>query len=136
MERAIVCNRQQKRTMAPMQTIISSLLTWGCIATILAADAGHPLALRLEGAVAVIVGIFNAATALLLVALASSRMRAGLRKSWQAKKMLPCIYSVLQSLAWLAALAWAGWLWSFGIRLLWLMAWPAVVAYKAPEGTP
>ena len=42
-----------------MKAIINIIVAWGCIATIVGADASHPLALRLEGAVAVIVGILN-----------------------------------------------------------------------------
>lgn len=120
--------------MRRMQTIISTLIAAFCLCTILGADAGHPLALRLEGAVAVIAGILNG---LILVAMAlslfSEQARNTSRRRWRDTRLPGRLHAWLLSLAWLAALAWAGWLWSFGIRMLWLLVRMAVIERKEGE---
>ena len=52
--------RSGVRNHGDMNTIISTLIGTLCLSVIVGADTGHPLALRLQGAVAVLVDIGNA----------------------------------------------------------------------------
>ena len=120
-----VCGRSI--TMLIMKHVISTLVAWSCIVIILAADSGNPLALRLEGAAAVIVGITTIVLALGLFSLGGKAGLTAAQKEWRAEKWPRKTYRIFMCLAWLAVLAWVGWLWAFGVRLAWVIAWSAVM---------
>ena len=111
-----------------IDTLVSTFIAALCLGTIIAADAGHPLALRLQGAVTVIVGILNGlALAIMAGEMFLKEARTACRQRWQSRSPISKLYSWLRRLTWLAALAWAGWLWSFGIQLLCLLSQLAVI---------
>ena len=59
-----------------MTRLLTQTLSWACLAVILGAALGHPLALRMEGAAAVLVGINNAMIVIgLLVMLVPEKQR-------------------------------------------------------------
>lgn len=115
-----------------MTKIISTFIAALCISILLGADAGIPLALKLQGAVVVIVGIGNAIVLMMtLGTLFSQKTREQSYRTWRDTRLPGRFCTWLSLLAWLAAFAWAGWLWSFGIRLLWLLVWRATLGLQA-----
>lgn len=119
--------------MQTMQSFINFILSAASIAIMLAADFGQPLGQRLIGVAAVIVTIYNciALFCMLVVALTVD-MRTSMRRQWIDASLPGKCYSVLMSLAWLGALAWVGWLWAFGIRLVWDLV--RVMVIQAEKG--
>lgn len=117
-----------------MNKILIPAATVLCISIILGVDAGYPLALRLENAVAITVGLFNS---LLLLGAAmlmlNQDLRGCARCTWRENRLPSRILLGLSNLAWLATLAWADWPISFGIRLLWLLVWVAVIYTEEPR---
>lgn len=111
-----------------IDTLVSTFIAALCLGTIIGADAGHPLALRLQGAVTVIVGTLNGlALAIMAGEMFLKEAQTAGRQRGQSRSPISKLYSWLLRLTWLATLAWAGWLWSFGIQLLCLLSQLAVI---------
>lgn len=110
-----------------MTRLLTQILSWACLAVILGAALGHPLALRMEGAAAVLVGINNALIVIgLLVMLVPEKQR---ELAEMYAKQGPALrgYMLFSNMLWLAVLMFAGWQWSFGFRAFWLIAKTSVL---------
>lgn len=114
-----------------MKRFVTSILSLLLIAVILGADAGHPLALRFEGAVAIWVAVVNTLAALCCLLIFSKDAVEKIQSSWAKRGALEKAYMTLNGLVWLAVLAYVGWLWSFGIRAVTWFLFEAV--QTAPE---
>lgn len=110
-----------------MKKLIGEILSWGCLAVILGAALGHPLALRMEGSAAVLVGIMNALLVVVIVAMLVPGTTQELAELNAKQSPARRAYLLFSHMLWLAVLMFAGWQWSFGIRAFWLVVKMSVV---------
>jgi len=96
------------------------LVNWLVLAVIVAAVGyGDPLASRFVGAAGVWVGIVNAAAVIVTVTLLNSpHAQARYRDEQRKRSFWDRAYGWIFFIAAVAVFAYAGWLWSFGIRLV------------------
>ena len=109
-------SQQQKKSLRPLFFDLTHWCVLACIAWVTYARPSYgPRLLELAG---VWIGITNTVTVLLLtLMLFNKEMRDAMQESIQKFSRLRKLHSKVLRVIELAVFAWAGWLWSFGIRL-------------------
>lgn len=123
-------SRPQKKSLKPLLWDLTHWCVLACIAWATYAEPSYgPRLLELAG---VWIGITNTIMVLLLtLALFNKAMRDAIQESTQKFSRLRKIHGKVLRVIELAVFAWAGWLWSFGIRLTCVLVQEVIL--KKPE---
>ena len=125
-------NQQQKKSLKPLLLNLTHWCVLACIAWATYAQPSYgPRLLELAG---VWIGITNTLMVLLLtLMLFNKEMRDAFQESVQKFSRLRKIHSKVLRVIELAVFAWAGWLWSFGIRLVSILI--QEIIFTKPDST-